>query len=220
MRTILSTKILSPSQKELCLNAGLGVVAYNALDIEFLPVEIPLDFQNLIFTSQNAVRAFLKKAQGMDLSRYRAFCVGEKTAGLLQAHGLDLVKSCDYASQLGPYIVENHREAQFLFLCGRQRRDLLPKIFKKNGMDCRELAVYSSHPNPRAFQREFDGILFFSPLGIRSHLMKNKLKDSLLFCIGDTTAEEAAKHSKNIMIAQRPTVENVLVRAINHFKHD
>jgi len=195
-------------------------VAYNALEIEMLPVEIPMDHENLIFTSQNAVRAFLQKAQGRDLSPYRVFCVGQRTAALLGAHGLQLIKSCDYASQLAPYIVENHPEKKFLFLCGQQRSQVLPELFDKAGMDYREVAVYSSHPRPRAYRREFDGILFFSPLGIRSHMMENSLGDSLLFCIGDTTAEEAAKHSKNIMIAKRPTVENVLVQAINHFRYD
>jgi len=198
----------------------LGLVAYNALAIEFLPVVIPMGFRELIFTSQNAVKAFLEKAGGRDLSRYRVFCVGQRTSALLGAHGLQVAKSFDYAAQLAPYLVEHHPKGHYLFLCGQQRSDVLPELFDKNGMDYLELPVYRALPSPRAFRREFDGILFFSPLGIRSHLMENRLGNSLLFCIGDTTAEEAAKHSKNIMIAKRPTVENVLVRAINHFKHD
>lgn len=220
MATVLSTKRLGPAQRERCLNAGLGLVEYNALEIGFLPVAIPLDRTELIFTSQNAVKAFLDRTQGLDRSRYNAYCVGEKTAGMLQEHGLRVMAHFDYASQLGPYIVERHPEKDFLFLCGRQRRELLPELFRERGIHCEELTVYSSRPNPRAFSREFDGILCFSPLGIQSHLLENRPGNSLLFCIGETTAEEARKHSKHILIAKRPTIDHVLALAINHFKHD
>lgn len=220
MGTLLSTKVLDPGLRELCLGSGLGLVAYNALSIEFLPVEVPMDFPDLIFTSQNAVKAFLQQAGDRDLSGYRVFCVGQRTAALLGAHGLQVAQSFDYAALLAPYLVATHPKGRFLFLCGEQRSGALPEAFDKNGMEYRELPVYRALPRPRAFQRNFEGILFFSPLGIRSHLMANELGDSLLFCIGDTTAKEAAKHSKHILIAERPTVENVLVRAINHFRHD
>lgn len=220
MKTLLSTKVLSPSQKELLLNTGLGLVEYNALEIEPLEVEIPLDWKNLIFTSQNAVKVFLAQTQGGDLGRFKAFCVGEKTAGLLKSNGMEVVQVCDYAAELGAQILKAHREEQFLFLCGRQRREVLPELFKENNIRYKELAVYDSHPNPKAFNREFAGILCFSPLGIQSFLMGNAPGDAVLFCIGETTAEEARKHSNHIVMANRPTVENVLVRAINHLRHD
>ena len=47
----------------------------------------------------------------------------------------------------------------------------------------------------------------------------NKLGNSMLFCIGNTTAAEAKKHSENIILANKPTVENVLVQAINYYKN-
>ncbi|RUA10893.1 MAG: uroporphyrinogen-III synthase, partial [Flavobacteriia bacterium] len=63
-----------------------------------------------------------------------------------------------------------------------------------------------------------DGILFFSPRGIQSFLLENTVKNSTLFCIGETTASEAKKHSEKIVIANKPTVENVLVQAIKELK--
>ena len=52
MKTVLSTKMLSPSQKELFLNSGLGLVEYDALKIEQLDVKIPFTHSNYIFTSK------------------------------------------------------------------------------------------------------------------------------------------------------------------------
>ena len=81
------------------------------------------------------------------------------------------------------------------------------------------MEVYRTHSNPKAFNRNFDGILFYSPSGIQSYLLENKLGNSMLFCIGNTTAAEAKKHSENIILANKPTVENVLVQAINYYKN-
>nr|WP_288933814.1 uroporphyrinogen-III synthase [uncultured Allomuricauda sp.] len=214
MKTVLSTKMLSLSQKELFLNSGLGLVEYDALKIEFLNVKIPLDFTNYIFTSKNAVKAFLKQTKESDMSKFNTFCVGEKTKALLEENGLKVVEIAENASELAENIIKRHQNEKFVFLCGNKRRNELPDMLTKNNVQYKELEVYRTNPNPKRFQRDFDGILFFSPSGIRSYILENILENSTLFCIGETTAAEAQKHSKNIIIANKPTVENVLVQAI------
>ena len=58
MKTVLSTKILTPSQKELLLNSGIGFVEYNALEFEFLDVEIPMDIFKSHFHQQKCSKGF------------------------------------------------------------------------------------------------------------------------------------------------------------------
>lgn len=214
MKTVLSTKILSPSQKELFLNSGLGLVEYDALKIEFLEVKIPLDYVNYIFTSKNAVNAFLRQVEHLDKSKFNAFCVGEKTTSLLVEKGLKIAEMAEYASELAKNIVERYQNETFVFLCGNKRRGELPDMLTKNNVQYKEVEVYHTHLNPKGFQRDFDGILFFSPSGIRSYLLENSIGNSTLFCIGETTAAEAQKHSNHIIVANKPTVENVLAQAI------
>nr|WP_297786505.1 uroporphyrinogen-III synthase [uncultured Allomuricauda sp.] len=214
MKTVLSTKMLSPAQKELFLNSGLGLVEYDALKIELLDVKIPFTYSNYIFTSKNAVKAFLRQAKRLDLSKFNAFCVGEKTKSLLEEKGLKVIEMAENASELAETLVKKYQNESFLFLCGNKRRDELPDTLKKYNIQYKELEVYHTHLNSKKFQRDFDGILFFSPSGIRSYLLENTLGKSTLFCIGNTTASEAEKHSKNIIVANKPTVENVLVQAI------
>ncbi|AEM70530.1 Uroporphyrinogen III synthase HEM4 [Allomuricauda ruestringensis DSM 13258] len=214
MKTVLSTKILTAPQKELFLNSGLGLVEYDALKIEALDVKIPFNYTNYIYTSKNAVKVFLNQSEGMDKSELRAYCVGEKTKALLEENGVKVVKMAEYASELGEILIKNHKNEAFVFLCGNKRRNDLPDTLTKNNVQYKELEVYHTHLNPRAFERNFDGILFFSPSGIRSYLLENSIGNSTLFCIGETTAAEAQKHSKNIITANKPTVENVLVQAI------
>nr|WP_299071226.1 uroporphyrinogen-III synthase [uncultured Allomuricauda sp.] len=218
MKTVLSTKILSPSQKELFLNSGLGLVEHNALKIEFLDIIIPLHYQNYIFTSKNAVKAFLNHSKKTDHSNCNAFCVGEKTKAILEENGLKVVKKTENASDLGNYIVKNFKNEDFLFLSGNIRRQELPEILSKNNIRYAEVEVYKTHLEIRKFNRSFDGILFFSPSGIKSFVKENPLSKKLAFCIGNTTATEAKKHTNQIIIANKPTVENVLVQAIKYFK--
>ncbi|KQC30493.1 uroporphyrinogen-III synthase [Flagellimonas eckloniae] len=218
MKTALSTKILSPSQKELFLNSGLGLVEYNALKIEFLDTLIPLHYQNYIFTSKNAVKAFLNHSKKTDHSNCNAFCVGEKTKTILEENDIKIIKTTENASDLADFIVKNHKNDEFLFLCGNMRREELPEILSKNNIRYAEVEVYKTHLEIRKFNRSFDGILFFSPSGFKSYAQENSILKSMAFCIGSTTAAEAKKYTDQIIIANKPTVENVLVQAIKHFK--
>ena len=59
--TVLSTKILTDTQKGLFQNSGMDVLDYDAIFIEFLDFEAPQFVKNGIFTSQNAVRSILGK---------------------------------------------------------------------------------------------------------------------------------------------------------------
>ena len=218
MKTVLSTKILTPSQKELFLNSGLGLVEYDALHIELLETEIPSGYESLIFTSKNAVKGFLNLTKDLDHSNIRVFCVGDKTKAVLLENRLNVVKSAENAFELANFIVKKHKNDRFLFLCGNRRREELPETLKKNNIQYKECVVYQAHPVHKKFDRFFDGLLFFSPSGVRSFLLENSIGSEVLFCIGGTTTAEAKKHSSHIITASTPTVENVLVQAIKHFK--
>ena len=81
----------------------------------------------------------------------------------------------------------------------------------------KEIEVYKTSLNPQRFPQEFEGVLFFSPSAVQSFTAKNQLKETTAFCIGNTTAAEAQKHTNNIIIATKPTIENVIVQVVNYF---
>ncbi len=214
--TILSTKKLSAAQKELLLNTGLGFVEYEAITIELLEITIKHTIQNAIFTSKNAVKAI--KNYGMIISN--CFCVGDTTKKLLEENGLNVVETAQNASDLAKIIIKKYKNDSFLFVCGNLRRDELPDLLKQNKIEVKEQIVYKTHLKSNKFNRMFDGILFFSPSAIQSYVSENKIEESILFCIGNTTASEARKHTDNIIVANQPTVENVIVQAVKHLTKD
>ncbi len=214
MKSILSTKKLSNSQKQLFLNSGLSLVEYNAITTEATDFKLPSKkIKNAIFTSKNSVNSISGKVPVEN-----CFCVGEKTADLANENGFHIQEIADYGKDLAEIIVQKYAEESFTFFCGNIRRDDIPEILKKNKIEFTEIEVYKTSLNPKPFSQEFDGILFFSPSAVQSFTDKNRLKDAMAFCIGKTTAAEAKKHTNHIITATKPSIENVIVQVVKYFK--
>ena len=99
------------------------------------------------------------------------------------------------------------------------RRDILPNTLKENGIQFNEIEVYETNLTSKKITQKLDGILFFSPSGVESFLEKNKITNEICFCIGETTAEALEnKNIKNIVIAQKPSVENVITEVVEYYK--
>lgn len=216
MPTVLSTKKLSLAQKNLLLNSGIALVEYDAIKINFIDLELSGFFKNAIISSQNTAHAISRK----DIRTGRCFCVGSKTADYLKHQGYNVVEVADYSKDLGAIIAANYSGESFTLFCGNRRREELPSILKEKNIPLEEIEVYRTHLDPVSFEQKFDGILFYSPSGVKSYISANILNGSLAFCIGNTTAAEAEKHTENIITATKPSVENVIVQVVKKFKDD
>jgi|SRR5690606_10065709 len=216
MPTVLSTKILSLAQKNLLLNSGIGLVEYDAIKINFTDFKLPGYIKNAVITSQNTVQAIARK----DIRIGRCFVVGSKTAHLLSEQGYNVVETADYSKDLAAIITNNYSEENFTLFCGNRRREELPSILKEHNIQLNEVEVYRTHLDPVTFEQKFDGIMFYSPSGVKSFISANILNSTQAFCIGDTTATEIAKHTKHIITATKPSIENVIVQVVKKFKDD
>uniref|UniRef100_UPI00404A2F7C uroporphyrinogen-III synthase n=1 Tax=Flavobacterium sp. TaxID=239 RepID=UPI00404A2F7C len=220
MQRILSTKILAPHQKKWLLHAGLSVVEFDFIKIKSLDFEIKSVHEFLIFTSQNAVNQIIKHPDFHDLQSRKCFCVGEKTAQLLQSNQFSILEKTNDAKTLADLIVEKYQSNSFTFFSGESRLDTLPEMLHQNSVVWNEISVYETVLNSERLNISADGILFFSPSGVESFLQKNNLNDAECFCIGQTTAKKLADFTQKITIANQPTIENVIIQAINYFKND
>lgn len=214
--TILSTKKLSESQKNLFLNSGLHLVEYDAIQIEQLDFKIlKKKVKNAIITSKNSAIAIINK----QIEIQNCFCVGEKTATLLKNNNFNIKEISDYGSDLAKIIIAKYPNEKFDFFCGNLRREELPSILKNAGVNFQEIEVYKTSLNRQSFSQEFDGIMFYSPSGVKSFTTANQIKKSIvLFCIGRTTAKEVEKYNGNIVIANKPSIENLIVTVVKHYK--
>ena len=212
--TVLSTKKLNKGQRELLLNKGIGLVEANFIKI------LPIDFevkhlpQNIIFTSKNSVLAVLEHPAAAKIREKNIFCVGEKTAALLEKNNFRVSKMANYGANLASAIISSHKDEEFLFFCGKKKLEDLPEQLTSAGVKFTEVEVYDTQSQSKKIDRIFDGVLFFSPSAVRSYCSKNDLRNSIAFCIGTTTAAEVKNYTNNIIIASTPTIESVIVQVV------
>lgn len=215
---ILSTRRLANNQRELLLNAGMSLVEQDFIAIEPIKFEVGTLAQNIIFTSQNAVKIVMETSVKQKLPTKNIFCVGDKTAALLRTYGLEATRSANYGSQLAGIIVQEHSDSEFLFFCGKKRRPDIPTTLEKHSIPLTQIEVYDTLLLPKKVERNFDGVLFFSPSAVQSFCQYNSLKNSTAFCIGSTTAEEAEKYGALVETANTPSIESVIARAASYFR--
>lgn len=214
---ILSTKKLLSNQRQFLLNANFSLVEADFIKIEFLKTNVSAANDFLIFTSQNAVNSVLTNENWQELKNKKVFCVGKKTKALLEQKGFQVLTSFDYVEELTNFLITKHGQNTFTFFSGNLRQDTLPLAFRKAKVIFEEKQVYTTSLTPLELTGNVDGILFFSPSAVQSFLKENTLTKEVCFCIGTTTAKEVEKTSKNSVLANQPTVENVIIKCINYF---
>ena len=216
---ILSTKKLLPNQRELLVDANILVIEENFIETKSKSFELSKVNDNLIFSSQNAVKSVLNHPKQEELKLKNVFCVGLKTKTILEDNGFNVLVDTDYSSDLAEIISLIYNKESYTFFCGNLRRDILPNTLKENGITFNEIEVYETNLTPKKITTKLDGILFFSPSAVESYLKLNKIKNEICFCIGETTAEALEnKNIKNIVIAQKPSVENVITEVVEYYK--
>jgi len=215
---IVSTKKLPPIQRQLLSDAGISVLEEDFIETKIKNFELSKVHENLIFTSQNAVQSILQHLKCDELKGKSVFSVGMKTKELLTENGFDVVAYTGYASDLAEIISLVYSSESFTFFSGNLRRDILPNTLKENGITFNEIEVYETNITSKKMTSKKDGILFFSPSGVESYFKLNSIKDETCFCIGETTAEALEnKKVKNIIIAEKPSVESVITQVIEYY---
>ncbi len=217
---ILSTKKLLPNQKQQLLDANFIVIEEDFIETIIKNFELSKIYKNLIFTSKNAVLSILEHPKCEDLKGKNVFSVGMKTKELLTENGFNVVTYTGYAADLAEIISLVYSNETFTFFSGNLRRDILPETLKENEITFNEIEVYETNLTSKKITKKLDGILFFSPSAVESYLKSNTIKEEMCFCIGETTAEALEnKKVKNIIIADKPSVENVVDEVIEFYNN-
>ncbi|WP_320815967.1 uroporphyrinogen-III synthase [Flavobacterium sp.] len=219
MNSILSTKKLSENHKQMLLDHSISLIEENFIETKTREFELANINQNLIFTSQNAVLSLLQNPNWETLKSKPVFCVGLKTKELLTEKGFDVIAFTGYAADLAEIISLIYAQATYTFFTGNLRRDILPNTLKENEIKFNEIEVYETNLISKKITSKIDGILFFSPSAVESYLTSNTIKDQMCFCIGESTSEALEnKKIHNIIIAEKPSVENVINDVLEHYQ--
>ncbi len=215
---ILSTKILAEYQKKPLIEAGFELIENDFISTKIKSFDLKNTNESLIFTSQNAVESILQHPDLEKLKTKKVYCVGIKTKNLLAENGFEVIAYTGYAADLAEIITLIYKSESYTFFSGNKRRDTLPNALKEAGIVFNEIEVYETILMPHKIKGTVDAILFFSPSAVESYLTDNKLKNEICFCIGETTASALENKTKNVIIADQPTVEDVIEAVIEEYK--
>lgn len=225
---ILSTKKIGRSSIQGAAENNICIDELNFIKIEEKIsddmrrhiLQLSLQNRNVIFTSANAARAVGKIISGK--TSWNIFCIEPATKEIVQNSFKNslIAASGKNAKELLEKITSYKSIKQIIFFCGNQRRELLPSGLKKAGINVEEIVVYKTAEEPHSLSKKYDGILFFSPSGVRSFFLKNTASpDAVFFAIGDTTAKEIKALSKNrIVTTPVPDTEQLIALMIQYFK--
>lgn len=210
---LLSTKLLAASFKDRLIQNGFSLVEYPFITLKPVSPNFSQIESQLVFSSQNAVHlAFSNAALKSKLEGKQFFCVGEKTQALLVGLGQKVIKMCENSALLADFIVKNHKNDRFTFICGRLRRPEIEIALKHHQMALECIEIYETLLTPKTFENEFDGILFFSPSAVESYFKQNSWNPSTHgFCIGSTTASTLQKYTSHYSIAKAPNESQLLL---------
>jgi len=174
----------------------------------------------VVFTSNNAVKSIARYLKNSKPD-WKIFCIGNTTYTLAKKYfGEDrMTQTASTAAELAEKIIANVQEREVIFFCGNLRRNDLPDAVRKTGITVREITVYQTTFSPVALEKEYDAVLFFSPSAAESFFSRNSLPvKTVLFVIGNTTAESIRKYSANkIITGEEPDKNKLISKAIRFF---
>ncbi len=208
---IYSTKKLTSGQLQL-FRSSITVSTEDFIKIS--PNRIPpgiflASIENVVISSKNAVNALLTHAPAKEFRFKNIYCVGRKTKRLIERKIGPVRHVENNASALADHLVEYMEGTELTYFCSNIRMDTLPDVLSENGLSVHEVVAYTTKFAPVKIDRNAEGIMFFSPSGVQSFLLKNQ-PASIAFCIGESTAAEAARHFPDVRIARIPTVESLI----------
>lgn len=217
-RNVYSTKSFTEDQrllfheKVVSESADFIKISLNRIHPRFLKNDI----QNVVITSKNAIESLITNFSSTELQFKNIYCVGRRTKRLVEKRIGTVTHFEKSAKKLAEYLVEYMEGAEVTYFCSDLRLDDLPTILTENNIKVNEVEAYQTRYDGIKVDDSAECVMFYSPSTVQSFVQKNDI-DIIAFCIGDTTANEAKKHFKDVRIAKVPTVESVIELVNEHY---
>lgn len=216
--SIFSTKKLSEAQKKL-LPTKVHVEDSDFIKIRYnriAPKIVKEGIENVILTSKNGVEALLNNFSSDELQFKNIYCVGRRTKKLIEQKIGKVAHSERNADRLAKYLASEIKGKEVTYFCSDLRLDTLPTKLSESNITVHEIEAYKTMYSPAKVDDKVNGVLFYSPSTVESYMQENEA-DKIAFCIGETTAKEAAKYFNQVKTAKLPTVESVIELVNTHF---
>ena len=212
--SIFSTKKISHS----LASDFFSVDCVDFIEIKPMATNQKIVSNHFIFTSKNAVKQAFAQYDFKEIKKPSFYCVGEKTAQLLQKKGFHPVFVEQSAEELAKKIVLINQK-EFTFFCGNIHLEILPNILKSNYITLQKIVLYETIQKPIKIEKLYDAYIFYSPSGVDSFFTLNTISQkSMVFAIGQTTAKRlSAKINNKIIVPSASKIDEILAAIKAHY---
>jgi len=213
-------RFTDPDSWEACDDAIIGIRNYDAV----------------VFTSRNAVRAFLKRIEVIDpesteiLRTIRTYAVGERTLDSLESARIPAIMAEGRtAGDLAESVGKDVQGKRFFFPKSNIAREVLPEALKARGAVVDEAIVYKTEvPTPKDLDLvrnalrlgAVDFLFFFSPSAVFNftQMIGTGFTESLMVAVIGPTTAAAARSAGFVVsvVAEKPTTEG-LIDSVDRF---
>ncbi len=174
-----------------------------------------------VFTSAQAVESVKALASPLQ-PNWDVYCVANETQNKVQEHFNDVTIAAigNNANDVARKII-GHSRNEATFFCSDIRMNHLPEALQQAGIKVNETIVYQTKEVHHKIEAVYDGIMFYSPSGVRSFFKNNSVPpETILFSIGITTAAAISEFSKNkVIISELPSKDFMANEAVAYFRN-
>ena len=218
--SVLCTKLLDKSLIQYVQQQNIDLDAVSFIQInrnyseEVSQKIISLGEQKItaVFTSANAVEAVADKLTAKP--NWDVYCIGGNTKDTIseKLYNKSIKGFANTAKELSKIIIKHNPAGTVYFFCGDKRMDYLPKALGDRLIDVEEVTVYKTEQLEVKVDKEYEGIIFFSPSAVKSFFAVNKISESVvLFAIGETTANAITQYSDSeIIVSDYPDAKEMM----------
>lgn len=185
--------------------------------------ELAQEKRTAIFTSANGVKSVAnllhKTTTNWDIA-----CLDKATYYAVQEYfpNNKVILTAKDGDALAQALVQlDYSEAPAVFFCGNKRLDTIPFYFQTHKIALEEVMVYQTLIKSQPLEKQYGGIMFFSPSAVDSYFVYNEFPNNCIaFCIGETTANALTKKLSQpaiVVQAAEHTVASLLESVIIYY---
>lgn len=225
--SILSTKTLDPVLIEKAAVQGIQIDCQPFINIvpdltENVKQQIDQIAQTAAYVALTSVNTvtILSDYLGAKPLHWKVFCISGQTLEAVKSrlNGAEILDIAENGELLAAKIKKHTGINELVFLGSTIRTPALANGLAGSGIILKEIFLYKTEQAPVKIDRDYNGVLFFSPSAVSSFFSENITDDkTTFFVIGTTTAKALSAYCSHVITSDEPSQESVINKLIEYY---
>jgi uroporphyrinogen-III synthase len=217
MKTVFISRNLKPDSifKQMLENQDFKVFGMSLVSFQKIDFALPQKPDWLFFYSKNGVRFFLEKVDLAYFKNVKIGTIGEGTAAFLESKNLTVAFTGNgNPEETARQFSRVASGSKVLFARAKNSKKSVQTNLN-DAIEIQDLIVYENLPKSNVAIRDFDVLVFTSPMNVETYFENKKLIDNQqVIAIGATTATALQNLNIHDFIISKEPSESALAAAV------